>query len=63
MFSFVMEFPNVISRTISDIMNEKFASHLICNFLNGFVLEFSGYYRRVRILTVNLHSIFNFYNL
>jgi arginyl-tRNA synthetase len=53
-FNHIVEFPNLIEKSIGDLENGRVSPHLICGFLSDLVATFSVYYRRVRILTVFL---------
>lgn len=55
MFNYVLEFPHVVQRCLTeDRAGNLMGPHLICSFLTGLVNVFSVYYRRVRILDVSL---------
>lgn len=53
MFNYVLEFPNIVIRSLGNIEAGQIATHLICAFLSGLARCFSVYYRRVRILDVS----------
>lgn len=49
----LLNFPDVIDRSINEIHQGKVSLHLIHKFLSNLVNVFSIYYRRVRVLTEN----------
>ena len=61
LFNYLLEYPSLIEKSARDLIDGKPAIHNICNYLFNLCSLFSVYYRRVRILLVNLLSSFFFF--
>lgn len=53
-FVFVLQFQSMVKNVIGDIGSGIIRIHLLCKFITNLSNLFSGYYRRVRILTVSI---------
>lgn len=54
LFDYLLEYPSLVNKTAEDILKGMPSIHKLCSFLLHLSSLFSIYYRRVRILLVNI---------
>lgn len=56
-YVYILQFPITVHQSICDIENGRVNTHVLIKFLSNMANVFSVYYRRVKILNVNMLSI------